>query len=176
MGNNPIHGGSWFCIRKSYLKRGIFVRKSVYAWENKVFEGHTWNFRSDWSLSCNFNFYRKLSLRKVVFMLVSHLSTRSVLPSTWITNWCFIRSYVFICNMERQVERGKQARYCYDDAELIHLQKTFPTSASYHIQRFKGKDNWTTIYWIVFLCAPIFKSWSFFFPFLNLEAIGFHNY
>ncbi|OAY66338.1 DNA gyrase subunit B, chloroplastic/mitochondrial [Ananas comosus] len=37
-----------------------------------------------------------------------------------------------------KVERGKQARYCYDDAELIHLQKTFPTSASYHIQRFKG--------------------------------------
>nr|CAD1829116.1 unnamed protein product [Ananas comosus var. bracteatus] len=24
-----------------------------------------------------------------------------------------------------KVERGKQARYCYDDAELIHLQKTF---------------------------------------------------
>ncbi|KAK9154413.1 hypothetical protein Sjap_001893 [Stephania japonica] len=37
-----------------------------------------------------------------------------------------------------KVERGKQIRYCYDDAELNKLQKTFPANASYNIQRFKG--------------------------------------
>lgn len=38
-----------------------------------------------------------------------------------------------------QVERGKQAYYCYDDAELKSLQSSFPPNASYNIQRFKGK-------------------------------------
>uniref|UniRef100_A0A0E0MUF3 DNA gyrase subunit B n=2 Tax=Oryza TaxID=4527 RepID=A0A0E0MUF3_ORYRU len=37
-----------------------------------------------------------------------------------------------------KVERGKQAHYCYDDADLKELVNTFPTNASYHIQRFKG--------------------------------------
>ncbi|KAL2501930.1 DNA gyrase subunit B [Forsythia ovata] len=37
-----------------------------------------------------------------------------------------------------KVERGKQAYYCYDDAELKRLQRTFPANASYNIQRFKG--------------------------------------
>ncbi|KAK9082046.1 hypothetical protein Syun_031445 [Stephania yunnanensis] len=37
-----------------------------------------------------------------------------------------------------KVERGKQIHYCYDDAELKKLQKTFPANASYNIQRFKG--------------------------------------
>ncbi|XP_051138643.1 DNA gyrase subunit B, chloroplastic/mitochondrial-like [Andrographis paniculata] len=37
-----------------------------------------------------------------------------------------------------KVERGKQAYYCYDDAELKKLRKTFPANASYNIQRFKG--------------------------------------
>lgn len=37
-----------------------------------------------------------------------------------------------------KVERGKQAYYCYDDAELKKLQSTFPSNASYNIQRFKG--------------------------------------
>ncbi|KAM7256769.1 hypothetical protein ACFE04_012510 [Oxalis oulophora] len=37
-----------------------------------------------------------------------------------------------------KVERGKQAFYCYDDAELKKLQKSFPSNASYNIQRFKG--------------------------------------
>ncbi|KAG8367000.1 hypothetical protein BUALT_Bualt16G0026900 [Buddleja alternifolia] len=37
-----------------------------------------------------------------------------------------------------KVERGKQAYYCYDEAELKKLQKSFPSNASYNIQRFKG--------------------------------------
>lgn len=37
-----------------------------------------------------------------------------------------------------KVERGKQAYYCYDDAELKKLLNTFPSNASYNIQRFKG--------------------------------------
>lgn len=37
-----------------------------------------------------------------------------------------------------KVERGKQAHYCYDENELKQLQNTFPSNASYNIQRFKG--------------------------------------
>ncbi|PIA60114.1 hypothetical protein AQUCO_00400780v1 [Aquilegia coerulea] len=37
-----------------------------------------------------------------------------------------------------KVERGKQVHYCYDEAELKNLQSTFPSNASYNIQRFKG--------------------------------------
>ncbi|KAI9159982.1 hypothetical protein LWI28_003982 [Acer negundo] len=37
-----------------------------------------------------------------------------------------------------KVERGKQAHYCYDEAELKKLQSSFPSNASYNIQRFKG--------------------------------------
>ncbi|PSS15734.1 DNA gyrase subunit B like [Actinidia chinensis var. chinensis] len=37
-----------------------------------------------------------------------------------------------------KVERGKQAHYCYDEAELKQLQRSFPPNASYNIQRFKG--------------------------------------
>ncbi|CAL4950547.1 unnamed protein product [Urochloa decumbens] len=37
-----------------------------------------------------------------------------------------------------KVERGKQAHYCYDDADLKGIVNTFPANASYHIQRFKG--------------------------------------
>ncbi|XP_071686472.1 DNA gyrase subunit B, chloroplastic/mitochondrial-like [Rutidosis leptorrhynchoides] len=37
-----------------------------------------------------------------------------------------------------KVERGKQVRYCYDESELKQLQSTFPSNASYTIQRFKG--------------------------------------
>jgi DNA gyrase subunit B len=37
-----------------------------------------------------------------------------------------------------KVERGKQAYYCYDEAELRKLQSSFPSNASYNIQRFKG--------------------------------------
>ncbi|XP_042484832.1 DNA gyrase subunit B, chloroplastic/mitochondrial-like [Macadamia integrifolia] len=37
-----------------------------------------------------------------------------------------------------KVERGKQAYYCYDDAERTKLQNSFPPNASYNIQRFKG--------------------------------------
>ncbi|KMT15187.1 hypothetical protein BVRB_3g063000 [Beta vulgaris subsp. vulgaris] len=37
-----------------------------------------------------------------------------------------------------KVERGKQARYCYDEAELKKIQRAFPSNASYTIQRFKG--------------------------------------
>ncbi|CAN6576853.1 unnamed protein product [Malus baccata var. baccata] len=38
-----------------------------------------------------------------------------------------------------KVERGKQAKYCYDEAELKMLQSSFPSNASYNIQRFKGQ-------------------------------------
>ncbi|PON34391.1 DNA gyrase, subunit B [Parasponia andersonii] len=37
-----------------------------------------------------------------------------------------------------KVERGKQVHYCYDDDELKKLQRSFPSNASYNIQRFKG--------------------------------------
>ncbi|KAL5546611.1 hypothetical protein UlMin_006298 [Ulmus minor] len=37
-----------------------------------------------------------------------------------------------------KVERGKQIYYCYDEAELKKLQRTFPPNASQNIQRFKG--------------------------------------
>lgn len=37
-----------------------------------------------------------------------------------------------------KVERGKHVHYCYDDKELKLLQNTFPSNASYNIQRFKG--------------------------------------
>ncbi|XP_024019625.1 DNA gyrase subunit B, chloroplastic/mitochondrial [Morus notabilis] len=37
-----------------------------------------------------------------------------------------------------KVERGKQVYYCFDDVELKKLQSSFPSNASYNIQRFKG--------------------------------------
>lgn len=37
-----------------------------------------------------------------------------------------------------KVEKGKQAYYCYDDVELRKVQHSFPSNASYNIQRFKG--------------------------------------
>ncbi|GAB2216626.1 hypothetical protein Droror1_Dr00024402 [Drosera rotundifolia] len=37
-----------------------------------------------------------------------------------------------------KVERGRQAYYCYDEAELKNVQSSFPSNASYNIQRFKG--------------------------------------
>ncbi|XP_015969238.1 DNA gyrase subunit B, chloroplastic/mitochondrial [Arachis duranensis] len=37
-----------------------------------------------------------------------------------------------------KVVRGKQVNYCYDDADLKKLRKSFPPNASYTIQRFKG--------------------------------------
>ncbi|KAK7396170.1 hypothetical protein VNO78_16983 [Psophocarpus tetragonolobus] len=37
-----------------------------------------------------------------------------------------------------KVVRGKQLHYCYDDADLKKLRRSFPHNASYNIQRFKG--------------------------------------
>ncbi|KAH9619427.1 hypothetical protein KSS87_010255 [Heliosperma pusillum] len=37
-----------------------------------------------------------------------------------------------------KVERGKHAYYCYNEAELKKIESTFPSNASYNIQRFKG--------------------------------------
>ncbi|OVA06992.1 DNA topoisomerase [Macleaya cordata] len=37
-----------------------------------------------------------------------------------------------------KVERGKQAHYCYNEDERRHLESTFPSNASYNVQRFKG--------------------------------------
>lgn len=37
-----------------------------------------------------------------------------------------------------KVERGKQAHYCFNEADLKNTLKTFPSNASYNIQRFKG--------------------------------------
>lgn len=44
-------------------------------------------------------------------------------------------SYLYWNN---QVVRGKQVHYCYDDADLKKLQRSFPPNASYNMQRFKG--------------------------------------
>lgn len=37
-----------------------------------------------------------------------------------------------------KVERGNRAYYCFDDEDLKKLQQTFPSNASYTMQRFKG--------------------------------------
>ncbi|KAJ1405216.1 TOPRIM domain [Sesbania bispinosa] len=37
-----------------------------------------------------------------------------------------------------KVARGKQVHYCYDEADLKKLQSSFPSNASYNMQRFKG--------------------------------------
>ncbi|KAK4281931.1 hypothetical protein QN277_013374 [Acacia crassicarpa] len=37
-----------------------------------------------------------------------------------------------------KVERGKQVHYCYDDADLKKLRSSFPSNATYNLQRFKG--------------------------------------
>ncbi|KAK1365988.1 hypothetical protein POM88_041549 [Heracleum sosnowskyi] len=44
--------------------------------------------------------------------------------------------YVGVPSLHR-VERGKQAFYCYSEAELVKLLSEFPSNASYNIQRFK---------------------------------------
>ncbi|KAK6149054.1 hypothetical protein DH2020_016579 [Rehmannia glutinosa] len=49
-----------------------------------------------------------------------------------------IRTLLLTFFFRYQVERGKQAYYCYDEAELKKLQSSFPANASYNIQRFKG--------------------------------------
>ncbi|CAN6973411.1 unnamed protein product [Brassica oleracea var. botrytis] len=41
------------------------------------------------------------------------------------------------------VERGKQAQYRYDDADLKKITADFPARASYSIQRLKGKNVYT---------------------------------
>ncbi|KAJ7296739.1 hypothetical protein O6H91_Y101300 [Diphasiastrum complanatum] len=37
-----------------------------------------------------------------------------------------------------KVERGKQIHYCFNDDDLKKLLRTFPSNASYNLQRFKG--------------------------------------
>lgn len=72
-------------------------------------------------------------------MLVFHPFTRFVFVSELILGILknsIQLSPLFLLN--DQVERGKQAKYCYDDAELKMLQSSFPPNASYNIQRFKG--------------------------------------
>ncbi|KAG7033586.1 DNA gyrase subunit B, chloroplastic/mitochondrial, partial [Cucurbita argyrosperma subsp. argyrosperma] len=49
-----------------------------------------------------------------------------------------IRTLLLTFFFRYQVERGKQAYYCYDEKELKRLQSSFPSNASYNIQRFKG--------------------------------------
>lgn len=80
---------------------------------------------------------------KVAFMLVCLLFTRfdcgcNTSPSNFDgrAGLKFVVDLYLWC----QVERGKQAHYCYDDADLKELVNTFPTNASYHIQRFKGTN------------------------------------
>ncbi|KAJ6912133.1 hypothetical protein NC651_014719 [Populus alba x Populus x berolinensis] len=46
--------------------------------------------------------------------------------------------YVGVPPLYRLVERGKQVYYCFDDAELRKIQRSFPQNASYNMQRFKG--------------------------------------
>ncbi|KAI7990199.1 hypothetical protein LOK49_LG12G02516 [Camellia lanceoleosa] len=49
-----------------------------------------------------------------------------------------IRTLLLTFFFRYQVERGKQAYYCYDEADLKQLQGSFPPNVSYNIQRFKG--------------------------------------
>lgn len=92
--------------------------------------------------------YRKLCLTKVAFILEFHLFTRFAFAlddglemqnhmlsfnSFWGYFLCLILHFG-----DYQVERGKQAYYCYDDKELKKIQRSFPSNASYNIQRFKG--------------------------------------
>ncbi|KAF9593317.1 hypothetical protein IFM89_021073 [Coptis chinensis] len=51
-------------------------------------------------------------------------------------NYIALKSYKSSSNL-MEVERGKRAHYCYDKAQLKTLQSTFPSNASYNIQRFK---------------------------------------
>lgn len=60
-----------------------------------------------------------------------------------------------------QVERGKQVYYCYDDAELKKVQRSFPSNASYNIQRFKGEiRNMTCFGFLVLKTA--YSIWEMF--------------
>ncbi|KAF9593304.1 hypothetical protein IFM89_021060, partial [Coptis chinensis] len=52
-----------------------------------------------------------------------------------------IRTLLLTFFYRYQVGRGKQAHYCYDKAQLKTLQSTFPSNASYNIQRFKGLEE-----------------------------------
>lgn len=53
-----------------------------------------------------------------------------------------------------QVERGKDARYCYDEAELKKTTSSFPSNASYSIQRFKGKTELVVyIVWLFYIMS-----------------------
>ncbi|KAG5398914.1 hypothetical protein IGI04_020728 [Brassica rapa subsp. trilocularis] len=49
-----------------------------------------------------------------------------------------IRTLLLTFFFRYQVERGKQAHYCYDEAALKQVIASFPGNASYNIQRFKG--------------------------------------
>lgn len=51
-----------------------------------------------------------------------------------------------------QVDRGKHAHYCYDEAELKHLLDSFPSNASFNIQRFKGNITEMSSHFVIMLC------------------------
>lgn len=79
------------------------------------------------------------------------------LSSVVLTTSVFTVLHVLMFYFELQVERGKQAYYCYDDVELRKVQHSFPSNASYNIQRFKGEIG-------SMIC----------FRFLDLENLIFH--
>ena len=84
-------------------------------------------------LSC-----RELCLMKGAYMLVSHHCTRC---AKFFASWNVSDKIKLTCSYlywNNQVVRGKQAHYCYDDADLKKLKSSFPPKASYNIQRFKG--------------------------------------
>lgn len=94
---------------------------------------------------------RKLCSMKVVYMLEFLLYTRFVFDGNFP---CLLSVVVFrfrfLIALSFQVERGKHVYYCYDDAELKKLQSSFPSNASYNIQRFKGMS--CKYYLLIYVC------------------------
>lgn len=93
-------------------------------------------------------------------MLVFHLSIRFFfLLKRCFNNLCIYCPPGFnVLFWIIQVERGKQAYYCYDDVELKKVQRSFPSNASYNIQRFKGEAGIVISFCLLYLETAYFTQ------------------